>query len=157
MDAVDLLRKTELFPGVDHDLLARLGALGEDRSMTRGETLFEQGQPAGQLYVLVEGGVGVRMAVEDYGDVLVESATQPGVVLGWSALVEPYTHGYTARCTEGGRVMTIPAEPLLALLAGNSDLSITVYRALTQALATRLNQTRLSLVSLLSRGQISQG
>lgn len=157
VDVSELLASTDVFNGLDTSSLARVASLRETLEFERGQTLFKQGQPADRLYVLVSGGVGVRTYVEDCGDVLVQSVRDAGDVFGWSALVEPFEYSYTAHAHEAGSAVVIPGAPLLDLLGERPELGLAVFKNLAKGLAVTLHQTRSSLVTIASRGQISQG
>ena len=57
MDAIQALKRTALFGELDSPDLAALAARTVERRLERGEILFMAGDPAGSLYVVVEGSI----------------------------------------------------------------------------------------------------
>jgi CRP-like cAMP-binding protein len=57
MDAIQALKRTALFGELDSPDLAALAARAVERRLDRGEILFMAGDPAGGLYVVVEGSI----------------------------------------------------------------------------------------------------
>ena len=57
MDPAQALKRTALFGDLDSADLDALAARAVERRLTRGEILFTAGDPAGGLYVVVEGAI----------------------------------------------------------------------------------------------------
>ena len=57
MDSIQALKRTILFGGLDRPDLEALAARATERRLGRGEILFMAGDPAGGLYVVVEGSI----------------------------------------------------------------------------------------------------
>jgi CRP-like cAMP-binding protein len=57
MDSIQALKRTMLFGGLDRPDLEALAARATERRLRRGEILFMAGDPAGGLYVVVEGAI----------------------------------------------------------------------------------------------------
>jgi CRP/FNR family transcriptional regulator len=57
MDLIQALKRTMLFGGLDRPDLEALAARATERRLRRGEILFMAGDPAGGLYVVVEGSI----------------------------------------------------------------------------------------------------
>ncbi len=157
MDVESLLRESRLFGSLDNEGLSLVASLASEISFERGEVLCEQGTSADVGYVLREGAVGIRTHVGEGGDVLVETVTRPGQAFGWSALLEPYLYSFSARAHEAGTALALDRRPLLQLLEDRPDIGLTVYRCLANIVAGTLDQTRSSLLTVLSQGTISQG
>jgi CRP-like cAMP-binding protein len=84
--------------------LMRSGAVPKRRTLERGETLVEQGEPGDELYLLLDGVV----AVEVDGVELAEIG--PGAILGERALLEEGRRMATLRACTRCRVGVVPAD-----------------------------------------------
>jgi len=157
MDTTALLRRSELFTSTTDELLSSVAALATPIRFGRTDALFEQGGKADQVYLLEDGVVGIRFVTPEQGEVLVDTITKPGEVFGWSGLVAPFEYSFTARAMADGGAVALPGAELLELLREHPEVGMEVYRGLLLVVADRLQQTRSSLLSILSRGTISQG
>jgi len=96
--------------------------------LAAGDTVVQEGRTAGGLWVLVSGALEVRK-----GDVLVNTITRPGALIGEISVLLDTVYSATVRAT--GRTVLRHAADGQALLA--SDPSIT--RLVAVGLAERLN------------------
>ena len=62
---IRLLLPCQLFEGLTREELDRLMEICEWKSFTKANTLFREGEPSNQLYVVVEGLLGVRKHIID--------------------------------------------------------------------------------------------
>jgi Cyclic nucleotide-binding domain len=83
------------------------GGTGTDRKrLSPGETLVEQGAPGDELYLLLDGVLGVEVDGEEVAEV------GPGAVLGERALLEGGTRKATLRAATAARVVVIPGDAI---------------------------------------------
>ena len=109
----DEIARVSLFEGLPAEDLAALAAVASRRRLEDGEALFEQGQPARPLHVVVRGGIVLR-AEADGRSVIVESL-RPGDLVGWSAIREGAVTLSTARATGASEVIAIPIDTIVEL------------------------------------------
>jgi CRP-like cAMP-binding protein len=102
-----------------------------------GEAVVREGGPSGSIWVLVSGALQVRK-----GDVMVNTITHPGAVIGEISVLLGTDHGATVEATEPSRLRV--AEDGRQLLA--SDPAIT--RLVAIGLASRLNVVTTYLADL---------
>ena len=103
--AAEVLRRTELFRGLDDEALAQVGAAGRWRTYRRGQYIWYQGDPGDALLVVGEGRVKVVFGSEG-GEEAVLVTAGGGEVLGEIALLDG-----------GGRSASVVAvEPTTGLL-----------------------------------------
>ena len=82
------------------------GAAPKRTRLEPGETLVEQGDPGDELYLLLDGVLGVEVDGEEVAEV------GPGAVLGERALLEGGTRKATLRATTPARVVVIPGDAI---------------------------------------------
>lgn len=89
--------RLSVFQGLSETQLELLDSMFERVYYEPDELIFEQGQPARYLYILVSGEVVIRYKPYD-GPALVVSHIQPGGVFGWSTVLSRrvYTSGAVA-------------------------------------------------------------
>lgn len=137
-----VLRDTPFFADLAPPQLERVAALGTLQQRAEGEVLYRTGEPARDMYVLVQGLV--RMAVGYHGrsasggDVL-----RRGDVFGWAALTPTCNlRVATASCLAPCVLLVLDGEHLLALMEQDHTIG---YRLTTQL--TRLITGTLSALA----------
>lgn len=144
-----------LFEGLPQEDHSALAAVATRRRLGNGETLFEQGQPAGTLHIVVQGGLVLR-AEADGRSVVVESL-RPGDLVGWSAMREGAVTLSTARAVGPTEVLAIPIDAVLDLAAGGSRQSALLIRRIVGLAAQHLETSWNQLLQTGNGGVISGG
>jgi CRP-like cAMP-binding protein len=152
MISPELLRRHPFFGGLNDAHLKAVAMLANEISCSTGETLFEIGQPADMLYLLVEGGVDLHYVVIDRTDPKLRKdffvgEVNPGEAFGISALIEPYRYTTTVRVTSPARVLKIDAGGLRALCEADAGVGHILMRHVAKAALSRLQDTRTQLIA----------
>jgi CRP-like cAMP-binding protein len=137
----DLLAATDFFSDVDPVRLRDVEAAGTVRTLVRGDVLFERGERADALYIVLEG----RIAIADRsfdGRESVFALMEPGDLFGEMGLLDGQARSAEARALEPSRVLAIPYQPVRNLfdvepasLWGVVRMLSNRLRAVDQALA----------------------
>ena len=116
-----------------------------------GSVLFEQGDPADCLYLIISGEVIVRYKPED-GPVIILARVHPGGVVGWSAALgrQKYTSG--AECSIYSQVLYVRGEDLRELCEKYPETGEVILERLASAIADRTQITNDQVVDLLKQG-----
>ena len=143
-EIIEVLQRSEVFVGLHDDDLKKIASLPSTHFETfvPNEIISAEGKPAKDLYVLVEGQVGLRLTV----DLVMESKSREikidtvskGSVFGWSALVEPYSSSRTAVCTEECKVLVMDGKELTKLMDSDEHIGYEVMRSIACVIASRL-------------------
>ena len=149
------LERIELFRGVPAEALDRLVAVASRRRLGDGEALFEQGQPARNLYAVLSGSVVLRTGSGAQA-VIVENLAAGGVV-GWAALRENATTLSTARAAGPAEVIAIPVEPIVELVTSGGPGSRELFQRLIALAAAHLGDAWGQLVRQGREGVITAG
>jgi CRP/FNR family cyclic AMP-dependent transcriptional regulator len=144
-----------LFAGLPESDLERLASAADRRRLADTEVLFEQGEPASTLYVVVDGGLILR-ATGNGRSVIVQTLG-PGEVVGWVAMREGATALSTGRAVGRTTVIAIPVEPIIDLAAGASSESRLLVRRLIGLAAEHLEASRAQLLQVGREGVITAG
>jgi CRP/FNR family transcriptional regulator len=147
--------RISLFDGLPDDELAGLAAVTVRKRLADGDTLFEQGEPAGTLHVVISGGLVLR-ADAGRRSVIVDSL-KPGDLVGWSAMRGGAITLSTARAVGSTEVLAIPVDPIVALASGGSRQSEMLLRRIVALAAGHLEASWKQLLQVGSEGVISAG
>ncbi|QQS53573.1 MAG: cyclic nucleotide-binding domain-containing protein [Candidatus Competibacteraceae bacterium] len=111
--------------------------LEENRSFTAGQTIFREGEPGDNLYIVVEGEVDILM---NGGHVL--ETVGPGGILGELALVDDKPRSATAIARTGCVLAPVSRTHFLALVRLTPSFAIQVMRVMAERLRHTTNQLR---------------
>jgi CRP-like cAMP-binding protein len=116
-----------------------------------GTILFEQGDPAESLYLVISGEVVIRYKPED-GPVICLARVRSGGVLGWSAALgrQSYTSG--AECSVYSEILRIRSEDLRSLCEHYPETGELVLERLSCLIAERQRDTNGQVLDLLKQG-----
>lgn len=140
-----------VFNGLDPSQIKALSPFLEEVSYSQGQVVFQQGQKAHSLYILLSGEVLVRYKPYD-GPPLTVARISPGDVFGWSAALghDFYTSGAEAGLES--YAYRIRAEDLQHLCDTNPDAGSKLLEGLAGVIAERLRNTHSSILQLLNQG-----
>jgi len=138
-DDIALLRRLDFFGVFEADQL-RLMLFAADRRMLRpNETLFMQGEPADDGYLIQSG----LIALIGEANTVIEQA-RPGMLIGEYALLAPSERPVTAVAREATSVIILPRKLIQRLLTEYPDVAF----ALQQKLAERANRFSAALAGI---------
>ncbi len=152
--AVELLRRTRLFAGLDEPTLRALAERSVERSFQRHGRLFFQGDPGDGLFVLASGLVKVVVSSEE-GEEMVLVTLGPGEALGELAVVDGGPRSAAAEALEPTSALLITRPVLLELAARDPALTDALLRALG-GLLRRLTEQASDLVFLDLPGRMAK-
>ncbi|HEX9890388.1 MAG TPA: ATP-binding protein [Nitriliruptorales bacterium] len=133
--AFERLRKVELFDGLSDDDLTRICADVRDVVLEPGQSLFHEGDPGDEAYVIAEGDIEIVKAT-DRREVLL-AVRGPGHVIGEMALLQAEPRIAGARARTHAELVAIPRAALDEVL----DASPRAARTVFSTFLTRLKAT----------------
>ena len=136
MPARRLLDTTELFANLPTDVIDRLSARTETRTLERGDLLFAQGDPSTELFVVVEGNIAIATKSSDGRESLV-AVMEAGGLFGELGLFDDGPRSADARALTPASVVALGFEHVREVLREQPDLLWIVVRLL----ALRLRAT----------------
>jgi len=140
-----------LFHDLTADQLRILDSLFLHCRFPSGTTIFDQGQPATNLYILVEGEVVISFKPYD-GPPLTVARIQSGGVFGWSAALGRSVYTSSALAFSECGMLCIPGAALHAFCERYPDTGALLLERLAGVIAARLNNTHTEILSILTRG-----
>jgi CRP/FNR family transcriptional regulator, cyclic AMP receptor protein len=140
MISTGTLQRFSLLAGLEPAFLEKLSSISEEKAVEKGEWLFHEGDNAEGLYLILQGGVDLKLKLDEkrnlYGTL---TTLHEGNALGWSSLVEPYVYTLGAVATGQTRLIRINGEELRGLLKEQPEQGYIFMQRLAQAMATRVN------------------
>lgn len=116
--------------------------------------LFEQGDPAENLFAVVSGEVVVNFKPDD-GSTIVVARVQPGSIVGWSAALGSRRYTSSAVCTTYTQLLRVRGDDLRRLCLQHPDTGLIFLDRLATVIAERLHSTHDLVLSLLQLGLTS--
>jgi signal transduction histidine kinase len=138
--AIDVLRETPLFAGLDEADLRRLGATVETMRIPAGEFLIREGEPGDSMFIVISGELEVtkRSGTSE----MPLARVGPGAIQGEMAALEGRPRAASVRALTDAEVVRIPREGLLALLDSGPDAAIALLRTMLERLRSTESMLR---------------
>ena len=149
--AADAFPNLFLFTGLTDEQLGLLNPLFIPCEFTAETVLFEQGDPAENLFAVVSGEVVVNFKPDD-GPTIVVARVQPGSIVGWSAALGSRRYTSSALCTVYTQLLRVRGDDLRRLCLQHPDCGAAFLDRLATVIAERLNSTHDMVLSLLQLG-----
>jgi CRP-like cAMP-binding protein len=143
----DPLANTWFASDMEPELRASLTAIGEIVDHQAGAVLIRAGVPSPALGLVLEGRVAIRPSVPGLGTRTILTL-EAGDIFGWSTVLSGANATSDAVTLVPSRVMLFERGALLEALEANPRLAAAVYRRVLEAVARRLQWTRLQLLDL---------
>ena len=152
MISPELLRRYPFFGPFSDDQLKEIAMIADEVTAEKEEELFEECEPAKNLYLLLEGSVELYYkSEEEYhpkeSKEFAVGEINPGEVFAFSAVINPYVLNATARCSRPSRLVKIDAVALREMFEENPKMGYIAMHQVTKALMERLAYTRVQLAA----------
>ncbi len=113
--------------------------------------IFEQGEPAENLYIVVKGEVIVSFKPDD-GPPITVARVQPGGVVGWSAALRSRKYTSSALTTADTQLLRVRGDDLRALCDNYPVMGGLLLDRLAERITERIRNTHPQVVALLELG-----
>jgi len=138
------IRQTDLFWGLNQNVVNRLMGIAEREAFAQGDVLFRSGDAARHLFILAQGEVKIAM---DDSDKRVYTGSRVGEAFGWGSLIDRDTYGGNAICATPVVVLKLDRDRLLKLLNSDTESGYLFFKHLSRALGGRLIQAYQQMVA----------
>jgi len=136
------LEASELFRGLDAQVLSRLEPFSRLERVPSRASLYVQGEPGSAVFVLIEGSFKLMRSLPGTREHVVR-LVRPGEVLGESVLFFDDVYPATAVALESARVLSIAAHRFLEVLRRDPHLAWNVMKRLGKRIDELQTQTEL--------------
>lgn len=147
----DILEQLPLFEGINPAQRTLLRQIFVPVDCYADTMLFEQGDPAEYLYLVVGGEVVVNFKPDD-GPAITVARVQPGGVVGWSAALGSRLYTSRAECAVYTQMLRVRGTDLRKLCEQNPETGLLILDRLATVIAERLSSTHKQVVALLELG-----
>lgn len=152
MVSPELLRRYPFFGSLSDSQIKAMAMIGEEEIFEKGAVICEEGKPATEFYLLVEGGVSLYYKSEEEfhpkarKDFLVGEVS-PGEIFAISVLVEPYIYTATVKAEQKSRVVRFSSSGLHDLIEKDPKFNCILMREIAKAAMERLAFARVQLAA----------
>lgn len=147
----EIFNQVSLFEGLNPQQRALLRQVFIPCDFYPDTMLFEQGDPAEFLYIVVVGEVVVIFKPDD-GPPITVARVQPSGVVGWSAALGRRTYTSRAECATYTQLLRVRGSELRRLCEQHPDIGVVILDRLATVIAERLSKTHDQVVALLQLG-----
>lgn len=141
------LKSLYLLEGLTDEQMTILAGIAECVRFSEREIIFREGDPATEVYFLMEGSVSLEMCSPGTGCHRILTLG-PGELLGWSPALEQERLTATARAETAVSAVKINGRRLLALCDQDPRFGYQFMKRAALALARRLSATRLQVLNV---------
>jgi CRP/FNR family transcriptional regulator len=134
-DREAILRAIPYFRALPAADLRRIAARTQVREVRRGARVFEEGAPAGHLFVVIDGRVRL-VRVSRGGREQVLHTEGPGATLGEVPLLDGGGYVATAVAAEPSRLLVVPREAIVDACRRHPDVALGIIRVLARRVRT---------------------
>jgi CRP-like cAMP-binding protein len=147
MVSAEWLKKAELFEALEESQLNAILSHATVQSFPEGKIIFQEGEKATHLYVLIQGAIDLTAGTQDKIGFMTSHVQKEGGVFGVPALIEPYRYNVTAKSLRPSTVLRIEAEHLKKWMEEDSRAGMAIMKKLALIYFNRLNELRKGAVS----------
>lgn len=145
-----------LFKDVDDRTLQLLESLFEPFSCPAGTIIFEQGDPANHIYLLLGGSVEVRYKPYDGPPITITTLTK-GHFFGWSAVIGNLTYTSGTVCKEDCVAIRMSKTDLHSFCTREPEAGCIILNLLAQSVSSRWQDAHSQIQSLLNSRLATNG
>ncbi len=147
--------QVQILHGLTAPQRARLVSLFTFCEYQADQTIFEQGERARNLYLVLQGEVAVVFKPDD-GPEMVVARIKPQGVAGWSAAIGSPCYTSSVKSSIDSRLLRIDRNDLRLLCSMDPDLGRILLERLAIIIAERLRNTHAQVLALLEQGMSLQ-
>jgi len=140
-----------IFSGLDGNQITQLSPFLAECRFPKDHVVFEQGQPAENLYILLGGEVVINYKPYD-GPILTVARIDPGGVFGWSSALQRDVYTSAAITTQESFACRLRGSNLHTICAQYPDTGKILLERLASVIAERLRSTHTQVLGMLTMG-----
>ena len=144
------LESVPLFKDVDDDILHLIEPLFEPYACPAGAVIFEQGDPAHYLYLILDGSVEIIYKPYDGPPITITTLFQ-GNIFGWSAAIGNTVYTSGTVCKEACKAIRISSRDLHKLCAKEPETGRIILNLLAESVSSRWHDAHSQIQALLNK------
>jgi CRP/FNR family cyclic AMP-dependent transcriptional regulator len=143
----ELIAHAPVFAGLRSDDLTLIAGCAKNTGFDEGELVFREGEPADTFYVVRRGRVSLELHTPERGGLVIDTI-EPGEVVGWSWLFEPYVWHFDARASGPLRAIAFDGACLRGKCEDDKELGYELMKRFAQVMIDRLQHARVRLLDV---------
>jgi CRP-like cAMP-binding protein len=143
----ELIGDAPVFAGLEADDLTLIAGCAQNVGFDQDALLFREDEPANTFYVVRRGRVALELHTPERGGLVIETI-EPGEVVGWSWLFEPYRWHFDARADTPVRAIAFDGACLRGKCEDDKELGYELMKRFGQVMIDRLQHARVRLLDV---------
>ncbi len=147
------LRAIDLFRNLDAVQLAHFASISHERATRRGEVLFKEGDPAQELFIVLEGKIRISKVVPGIGEEAF-AILGPGSYFGEMELIDPaLPRAAQATVHEQGKLQVFEYAQIRDIMSADGELAAALLWSMVRTLSERLRATNDKITAMFALAQ----
>ena len=138
MDTIEVLRKSDLFRGLNDEQLRLVEKMATPHVFEPGTIINKQGAKLDNIYLIEDGLVAIVLELGPLSERQLQAASN-FETFGWSAMIEPHISTATAKAIEKTKALAFKGKELCDLCLTQPEIGCRICRSLARIVATRLH------------------
>ena len=147
MNKIDVLKKADLFSGLDDAQLRQIEQFCTPEVYQAGEVICRQGRKLKTLYIIEDGLVGIFLELGPATRRQIQAAANLET-FGWSAIIPGRRNSATDIALEETRVLACDGQQLLDLCVNDTEIGFEIQRGIVRAVLERLDHAYTQLMGV---------
>ena len=139
-----ILSETELFKGIDSEVMNKITAICSEEDHPKDTVLFKKDEDAQSLFILKKGTVNL---VIQNGGTLATPLSDPGEVFGWSCMVESGVYTASGICATDSKIVKIDRDKLDEIFDQHPRAGMVIIKRLGSVFSKRISNAYRDLLS----------
>jgi CRP-like cAMP-binding protein len=149
MVRLELVKKFPLFDELNEKEKELLSTYLKDVSYHAGDTLFNEGDPSGRIFFLVEGAVGL-FRPDPFGNEVRVAVSDRGTPLGELSFFTGRFHSLKGVALKDTKALLLTKESYQKLKEDNPSLAVKLIESITRTVARRLEEMNMKFLDAVS-------
>ena len=133
------LREINLFAELTDSQFDKLDGLMQVKDYAKGSNLFQTGDVANDIFVLLDGKVSIQVKLSSRPEkVDIVMLNQQGQLIGWSGLMGESYYTATAICQEDTTLLQVNGQEFMKVLMEDKEAGFNVLQNIISVVSTRL-------------------
>jgi len=138
--SLDILRSVDIFSALDEEELSAVRSTMQERRFAASESLFNEGDPGDEFFVVLSGSVSVLVKLPD-GQELVISEAGAGNFFGEMSIFDHAPRSATCRTREESTLLSLKGSDFFRLLETHPDIAVKIMYRMLRITSERLKKT----------------
>jgi CRP-like cAMP-binding protein len=144
----NFLKEVDLFEGMDNKVHNQIFKLGLVQNFRKGDLIIREGQPGGNLHIVINGKAEVVKAVKGKAKGKQLGRLQKGSVFGEMSVFDGAPYSASVRSVEDCDIHIIRGADFEDFLRQNPKAAYGIFRTLISSISNRLRRTNMALSAM---------